>query len=547
MLTAEKAVGINRQMKMPVDKHGQIVYPRSISRKTDAKEEAASRSRHDEAPPLDVDDGMKLMFNLHLAQFRVVAGDGEAVPESDTYMIHARNNKTVGKVKIPPHKGQPLEERVAFDNAWLDGEQHGLIHHAAQGPASIEVIIKIDEKQKVVLLVCPWIAYGCSLGARFLIRKFGETQGKIGTVKRVMNVDRVVIHVDGTDPKDVSQLVTIDPRPDLVVKSSFVRHAVGTAIMFLHSVGGLSQSSQQVVDAVVAEMPLKKWEDGAQLLDAQGYRVPDGVHGSRHWLQLKSSKQLVEADLNEYNHAIQRFASKDDYEKSRVDHCMNIVENNAKVEDAITGNTLLIKDQLVKVDVKASSQGATNKLLGKSVDDVNTLTDILLTSSPRRAHGEHPMQPLLMRAGPGTGKTWMCKQAVWMLADRLQHTNDWKGIRLVPLVMYVQQIIYLLRDTKEGEEGNIRGRALMDKYCQEVHPKHAEMLNQAWDMRGMIIILDGVDEAAGLRALIEDFVLNALVASGNRVMITSRIEGIANLEPYQACNFSVLDLKELSN
>ena len=61
------------------------------------------------------------------------------------------------------------------------------------------------------------------------------------------------------------------------------------------------------------------------------------------------------------------------------------------------------------------------------------------------------------------------------------------------------------------------------------------------------IILDGVDEAAGLRALIEDFVLNALVASGNRVMITSRIEGIANLEPYQACNFSVLDLKELSN
>ena len=157
------------------------------------------------------------------------------------------------------------------------------------------------------------------------------------------------------------------------------------------------------------------------------------------------------------------------------------------------------------------------------------------------------MQPLLMRAGPGTGKAWMCKQAVWMLADRLQHTNDWKGIRLVPLVMYVQQIIYLLRDTKEGDENNIHGRALMDKYCQEVHPKHAEMLNQAWDMRGMIIILDGVDEAAGLRALIEDFVLNALVASGNRVMITSRIEGIANLEPYQACNFSVLDLKELSN
>ena len=230
-----------------------------------------------------------------------------------------------------------------------------------------------------------------------------------------------------------------------------------------------------IVDAVVAEMPLKKWEDGTQLLDSQGYRVPDGVHGSRHWLQLKSSKQLVEADLNEFNHAIQRFNSKDDYEKMRVDHCSEIVENNSKVEDAITGNTLLIKDQLVKVDVKASSQGATNKLLGKTVEDVNTLCDILLTPSPKRAHGEHPMQPLLMRAGPGTGKTWMCKQAVWMLADRLVHTNDWKGVRLVPLVMYVQQIIYLLRDVKEGDENSIRGRALMDKYCQEVHAKHAEM------------------------------------------------------------------------
>ena len=94
-------------------------------------------------------------------------------------------------------------------------------------------------------------------------------------------------------------------------------------------------------------------------------------------------------DLNEYNHAVQRFANKDEYEKMRVDHCLVIVENNAKVEDAITGNTLNIKDQLVKVDVKASSQGATNRLLGRAVSDVITLTDILLTPSPRRSSGEH--------------------------------------------------------------------------------------------------------------------------------------------------------------
>ena len=263
-----------------------------------------------------------------------------------------------------------------------------------------------------------------------------------------------------------------------------------------------SPTTASCVDAVVAEIPLDKWKGGEELLDANGMRIPDGVFGSRHWLQLKSSAALMECDLNEYNHSIQRVQNRDEYENMRVDHCLEIIEKNAYVEDAITGNTLKIQDQLVKVDVKASSQGATNKLLGRPVSDVDTLTDILLTASPRRASGEHPMQPLLMRAGPGTGKTWMCKQAVWMLADKLKDTTQWQGVRLVPLVIYVQQIIYILRDQKEGSE--VRGRQIMDKYVQRVHAKHANMLQQAWDLRAMIIILDGVDEAAGMRPLIED-------------------------------------------
>ena len=540
-VNAEKVLELNRKMKPTLDKNGLIVYPGAIKRKVDQKE--AQKSRHEEAPPLDVDDGVTLMFNLHLAPFKVAIGDGDAVPESDTYMIYARNGKSIGKVKIPPTKGQPLEERVVFNNAWLLGDPYGVVHHAQQGSGSIEVSIKIDDKNSIVLIASPWLAYGCSLGARFLLRRFGETQGRIGTVKRMMNDDRIVLHIDGTDAKDMSALVTIDARPDSVVKSSLVRHPVGTSLFLLHMTG----STPTCVDAVVAEMPMDKWKDGEQLVDENGFRIPDGVHGSRHWMKLKVSGATVEADLNEFNHAVQRFASKDEYEKMRVDHCQVIVEKNAQVEDAITGNTLFIKDQLVKVDVKASTQGATNKLLGRAVDDVSTLVDILLTAAPRRISGEYPAQPLLMRAGPGTGKTWMCKQAVWMLADKLQHTNDWKGVRLIPLVMFVQQIIYILRDVNDADREGIRGRVLMDKYVQEVHSKHAEMLKQAWDLRALIVILDGVDEAAGMRPLIEDFVLNSLVASGNRVMITSRIEGIANLAPYQATNFSVLDLKELSN
>lgn len=539
LVPPDKVKELNRLLKHTIDKNGLIAHPSATKRRADQKD----GSRHDEAPPLEVDNGVKLMFNPYQALFEVAIGEGETVPESDTYMVTARNGKVVGKVKIPPTKGMELEARVVFDNAWLDGEQYGLVHHSAQGTASIELYIKFDETT-ITLIVSPWLTFSCAIGARFLIRRFGQTEGRMGTVKRVMNDDRTVIHIDGTDQNDVSKLVTINPRPDAVVVSSIIRYPVGTILFYLHAI---SSTSYSCVDAVVAEMPERMWQRGSQQTDENGFRIPDMQYGSHHWLQLKSTPTLVEADLNEYNHAIQRFATKDDYEMSRVDHCQIIVERHAKVEDAITGNSLWIKDQLVKVDVKASTQGATNTLLGRGVDDVSTLTDILCTPSPRRISGEHPAQALLMRAGPGTGKTWMCKQAVWMLAEVLQHTNDWKGVRLVPFIMYVQQIIYILRDVSKEDVDAISGAQLFTKYVDEIHTQHAEMIKQAWEIRALIVILDGVDEAAGMREMIEDFVLNSLVASGNRVMITSRIEGIADLGPYQARNFSVLDLKELTN
>ena len=174
------------------------------------------------------------------------------------------------------------------------------------------------------------------------------------------------------------------------------------------------------------------------------------------------------------------------------------------------------------------------------------LTSILMTPSPRRTTGEHPAQACLVRAGPGTGKTWMCKQLVYHLGDRLsRNAAKIKGMKLVPMVMYVQQIVYLLRDAGSNVLEGVH--TLLDKYVDGVHKPVAQMLKQAFTMRALIVILDGVDEAAGLRQLVESFVLDVLVPSGNRVLITSRVEGIANLDPYTDRHFAVLDLKELSN
>ena len=52
--------------------------------------------------------------------------------------------------------------------------------------------------------------------------------------------------------------------------------------------------------------------------------------------------------------------------------------------------------------------------------DVKELVELLLKPSVMRSRGVHLAQPTLVRAGPGTGKTWMVKQAAYTLAKRLK-------------------------------------------------------------------------------------------------------------------------------
>ena len=190
-------------------------------------------------------------------------------------------------------------------------------------------------------------------------------------------------------------------------------------------------------------------------------------------------------------------------------------------------------------------EGSINRL-GETISNVKDLARILRRPDKERRNGSHASQPVLVRAGPGTGKTWMSKQAAYTLADQLgemAESDVHRGIRMVPIIIYVQQIVYVLRDTHAPDP-----RDLLEVYFRKVFPEwHVAMLLQAYTMQALIMILDGVDEAAGMRKYIEDFVLRVLVPSGNRILITSRREGIADLTPYIELHFTVLDLKELSN
>jgi len=160
----------------------------------------------------------------------------------------------------------------------------------------------------------------------------------------------------------------------------------------------------------------------------------------------------------------------------------------------------------------------------------------------------------------------MVKQAAYKLAKRLGAADCDKcrgkvfsenkpkpcehgGMRLVPLVVYVQRIVRLVRE--QGEESAIIAHLLKTRtwllWYIERNFEGAErrMLVQAHQMRALVILIDGVDEAAGMKEAIEEFVHKEVAVSGNRLVVTSRPEGV-RLELYED-RFIVINLLQLTD
>ena len=186
----------------------------------------------------------------------------------------------------------------------------------------------------------------------------------------------------------------------------------------------------------------------------------------------------------------------DDFEKIRLNYCKQLMTNEDKVEDAITGNSLEIKDQLIFMSAQTITDGC-NPPEYLSVSDVPQLVKLLVADSPKRMHGTHPAQPVLCRAGPGTGKTWMIKQSMFLLAVELQKDIEGaEGVRLVPLVVYVQRIVRLLREMGEEPENLLADpEGMMRWYINNEFAERKEERYQlccAYEMRALVVLLDGL-------------------------------------------------------
>lgn len=192
------------------------------------------------------------------------------------------------------------------------------------------------------------------------------------------------------------------------------------------------------------------------------------------------------------------------------------------------------------------------------------LADNLLTPSPLRFQGTHEAQGVLIRAGPGTGKTVSLHQLTRILAKRLlASANDSRtvpasraspssvdpgappldsAIGLVPMLVSVQRLAsYMKQRGGMGIDGADLLRAYIDT---EFSGAERDLLAQAYQMRALVCCIDGVDEAANLKSRIEDLVVDQLAPMGVRVVVSSRPEGV-RLERY--ASFIVMNLSPLDD
>ena len=506
----------------------QIAGKRPSIRPEDGPE--ASRHRLVERPA-----SIRLCFNCFNAAFEVTNWTNyqysfDKLPLEQSFdLLSTRSRRRIGRVKIGYALGMTFLERVEFPNEWLLASEYKVANDGWQGASTIEVELEWG-KEVATILITPWLAYATSVGARFMLRKIGAASGQCATVQRILLDDRVVLRVDGYSKDDgVRGETLVDLMPATVCLTTLPHCARDTKLVVLHN--------QKLVDASVLS-----WLGST-----------DYAQGSKHMINVKPIGAAVGtqvwADLNQFNHIVVPMeVDTNSFEAQRKTYCQAIVESEDKVEDAITGNSLFIKDQLIFMETQVVPGGCRPPQYA----DMRTVPELvkeMMEPSPQRAEGNHAAQPVLVRAGPGTGKTWMIKQTFFLLAEGLaDDSKAGEGVKLVPLIMFVQRIVRLLREHGDDAKdllSNPQGLVRWYINSEYADQKDAlQMLTLSYEMSAVCILVDGVDEAAGMRDIVESFVHYELVPSGNRIIITSRPEGV-DLNDYKT-RFVITNLKELS-
>ena len=239
-----------------------------------------------------------------------------------------------------------------------------------------------------------------------------------------------------------------------------------------------------------------------------------------------------EVDLNQANHAMSRLPM-GEYCKAVREYMRTAAKESEFVVDGITGNQLRTMDQLVELELKDISvtilEPEPEDCLLPEHKTAVTLGETLtnLDDAELRQNGRFGGLEILVKAGAGTGKTWLTYQLLATMTR--QDPSVPESACFVPLLVRVQRLATAFREQ----------RPLLDEAKKDLLTWYIEytfeaaerdMLLDAYDRRVLVLILDGVDEASDLKGLIHDFVLNHMWKKGHRLLVTSRPEGVQSIE-----------------
>ena len=218
------------------------------------------------------------------------------------------------------------------------------------------------------------------------------------------------------------------------------------------------------------------------------------------------------------------------------------------------------------------------------------LGSLLSGSAP--AEGKQRAGGILIRAPAGTGKTWAIQQLAFLAAQRLLQAEvapaDAPCVGIIPVTVYIQKFVRLpgltaLITSVSTAAPADQATAPVDPEAQPAGTKADDQMEQpaaptggawteSWWRRGvgaalfeymakeygreafeslllqtppdrLLVLLDGVDEAAGLRRDVTNFAVS-LARAGARVLVTSRPEGV---DIFDFRDFAILALNPLDD
>jgi hypothetical protein len=179
-----------------------------------------------------------------------------------------------------------------------------------------------------------------------------------------------------------------------------VCHAPGTKLLFHSDDGG-------IVDATVISPPTYEKE----MLSNKHKLMIEGKGGE------DAVKERV-FDLNEFNHCCSPELSAEEFEELRQSFCNHIMSRDQMVEDAITGKQQDIEKQVLQLGIGKEMTLKDYRLpdAWKKVKKISDFEQILLSSHGKgRVSGAGQAHHVLLRADPGTGKTWSALQLNFLL------------------------------------------------------------------------------------------------------------------------------------